>query len=89
MQLVFFFANLFSGIGFTLLAPMILARTDSNSLIFVSLQSAGAIGAVAGGILMSVWGGFKRRVHGVLLGWILFSIFGMLILGIGQGLAVW
>lgn len=89
LQLVFFFANLFSGIGFTLLAPMILARTDSNSLIFGSVQSAGAIGAVAGGILMSVWGGFKRRVHGVLLGWILFSIFGMLILGIGQGLAVW
>jgi MFS transporter, DHA3 family, macrolide efflux protein len=89
LQLVFFFGNLFSGVGFTLLAPMVLARTDSNSLIFGSVQSAGAIGAVAGGILMSVWGGFRRRVHGVLLGWILFSLFGMLFLGIGQGLAVW
>jgi MFS transporter, DHA3 family, macrolide efflux protein len=89
LQLIFFFGNLFSGIGFTLLAPMILARTDSNSLIFGSVQSAGAIGAVAGGVLMSIWGGFKRRVHGVLLGWILFSLSGMLFLGIGQGLAVW
>ncbi len=89
LQLVFFFGNLFSGIGFTLMAPMILARTDSNSLVFGAVQTAGAIGAVAGGILMSIWGGFKRRVHGVLLGWILTSISGMFLLGIGQGLSVW
>jgi MFS transporter, DHA3 family, macrolide efflux protein len=89
LQLVFFFGNLFSGIGYTLLAPMILARTDSNSLIFGSVQSAGAIGMVLGGILMSVWGGFKRRVHGVLLGWIFTSLSGFVLLGIGQGLALW
>ena len=89
LQLVFFFGNLFSGIGFTLMAPMILARTSSDSLIFGAVQTAGAIGAVAGGILMSVWGGFKRRVHGVLLGWMLTSISGMLLLGIGQGLSIW
>ncbi len=89
LQLVFFFGNLFSGIGFTVMAPMILARTDSNSLIFGTVQTAGAIGAVAGGILMSVWGGFKRRVHGVLLGWIISSLAGMALLGIGQGLSIW
>jgi MFS transporter, DHA3 family, macrolide efflux protein len=89
LQLVFFFGNLFSGIGYTLLAPMILARTDSNSLIFGTVQSAGAIGMVLGGILMSVWGGFKRRVHGVLLGWILTSLSGFVLLGIGQGLPLW
>lgn len=89
LQLVFFFGNLFSGIGFTLMAPMILARTSSDSLIFGAVQTAGAIGAVAGGILMSVWGGFKRRVHGVLLGWMLTSISGMFLLGIGQGLSIW
>ena len=89
LQLVFFFGNLFSGIGWTVMAPMILARTDSNSIIFGTVQTAGALGGVAGGILMSVWGGFKRRVHGVLLGWILTSISGMLLLGIGQGLELW
>jgi MFS transporter, DHA3 family, macrolide efflux protein len=89
LQLVFFFGNLFSGIGFTLMAPMILARTDSNSLIFGAVQTAGAIGAVAGGILMSIWGGFKRRVHGVLLGWMLTSISGIFLFGIGQGLSIW
>ena len=55
--------NLFSGIGFTILAPMILARTDSNSLIFGSVQTVGAIGGIVGGMVMSAWGGFKRRVH--------------------------
>lgn len=89
LQLVFFFANLFSGMGWTLMAPMILARSDSNSLVFGTVQTAGAIGGVAGGILMSIWGGFKRRVHGVLLGWILASLSGMVLLGIGQGLALW
>jgi MFS transporter, DHA3 family, macrolide efflux protein len=89
LQLIFLFGNLFSGVGFTLLAPMILARTANDSLTFGMTQSAGAIGGVVGGILMSLWGGFRRRVHGVLLGWMLFALLGFLPLGMGQGLAVW
>ncbi len=88
LQLVFFIGNLFSGIGFTVMAPMILARTDSNSLIFGSVQTAGAIGAIIGGVLMSAWGGFKRRVHGVLAGWAVFGLIAAL-LGIGRDLAAW
>ncbi len=89
LQLVFMFGNLFSGIGWTLFAPMILSRTGNDPLMLASVQSAAAIGGVAGGVLMSAWGGFKRRVHGVLLGWILSSLFGMALLGVGQGLSVW
>ncbi|HMV29536.1 MAG TPA: MFS transporter, partial [Anaerolineales bacterium] len=48
LQMVFFFGNLFSGILFTLLAPMILARTDNNSLMFGTVQTAGAIAGVVG-----------------------------------------
>lgn len=88
LQLIFLFGNLFAGIAFTLIAPMILARTDMNELLFGSVQSAMAIGGIAGGVLMTVWAGFKRRVHGVLLGWI-FASLGMLLLGIGQGLSLW
>jgi DHA3 family macrolide efflux protein-like MFS transporter len=88
LQLVFFIGNLFSGMGFTILAPMILARTDSNSLVFGSVQTAGAIGGVVGGVLMSAWGGFKRRVHGVLAGWAISGIF-FAMLGIGRGLPMW
>ena len=37
---------------------------------------------------MSAWGGFKRRVHGVLGGW-LFSGLGAVLMGLGQALPVW
>jgi len=88
LQLVFFAGNLFAGIGFTVLAPMILSRSGNNSLMFGSAQSAGAIAGLVGGVLMSVWGGFKRRVHGVLFGWIIGGI-GMAIIGFAGGLPIW
>ena len=89
LQLVFFCGNLFAGIAFTVFAPMILARTGNNSVIFGTVQSVGAVGGVIGGVIMSAWGGFKRRVHGVLLGWILASLFGVVVLGVGRSLPLW
>lgn len=88
LQLIFFMGNLFAGIGYAVGAPMILARTDSNTLIFGTVQTAGAIGGVIGGVAMSAWGGFKRQVHGVLIGWIMTGI-GMAIMGFTGGLPVW
>jgi len=88
LQMIFFFGNLFFGIAFTLLAPMVLASTGSNSVVFGAVQSAGAIGGVLGGVIMSTWSGFKRRVNGVLLGWIISSV-GLMLVGAGQGLTIW
>jgi MFS family permease len=88
LQLIFFFGNLFAGIGQTVFAPMVLARTASNSVIFGMVQSAGAIGGVVGALAMSAWGGFRRRVHGVLFGWILASV-AFALVGIGQGPSLW
>ncbi len=88
LQMVFFFGNLFANIAFTTLAPMILARTAQNSLSLGVVESVGAIGGLVGGVIMSVWGGFKRKVHGVLLGWMLASIFSV-VLGVGQTLFIW
>lgn len=88
LQMVFFTGNLFAGISFTVLAPMILSRSGGDSLMFGSVQSAGAIAGVVGGVLMSAWGGFKRRVHGVLLGWIISGI-GTAIIGLEGGLPMW
>jgi hypothetical protein len=68
---------------------MILARTGNNELIFGSVSSAGAIGGFAGGLLMSAWGGPRRRVHGVLFGWALASLLGLVLMGVGQALPVW
>jgi DHA3 family macrolide efflux protein-like MFS transporter len=88
LQMLFFFGNLFSGIGFTLLAPMVLARTDQNSIIFGSVQTAGAVGGVIGGVIMSAWGGFKKRSYGVIVGWLLSGL-SMAALGLQGGLPLW
>jgi len=88
LQLVFMFGNLFAGIGYTMLAPMVLERTSNSAAALGAVQTAGAVGAVVGGIAMSAWGGFKRRVHGVLGGWIISGL-GFAMLGSGQALPVW
>lgn len=88
LQLIFFAGNTFAAIGGVVFAPMILARTDQNSIIFGTVQSTFAVGSILGGIIMSAWGGFKRRVHGVLLGWI-FSGLGIAFLGLGRSIYWW
>ena len=88
LQLLFFAGNLFYGIAMTVVAPMILARTGNNSLALASVQSAAAIAAVAGGVIMSAWGGFKRRAYGVIFGWLLSSL-GMIPFGLGKAVPVW
>jgi hypothetical protein len=67
---------------------MILLRTNNNTVIFGTVNSAAAIGGVAGGLIMSAWGGFKKRTHGVLAGWILAGVFTALF-GFGTGIAFW
>lgn len=89
LQMVFFFINLTATFGFTVAAAMILARTNNDTVILGSVQSAGAVGGVLGGMLLSVWGGPKRRVHGVLLGMIGTSLLNALLMGVGRGLPVW
>jgi hypothetical protein len=88
LQLMFFTGNLLLGIGFTVVAPMVLLRTDHDSVSLGLVQSAGAVGGVVGGVTMSLWGGFRRRVYGVLLGWSLFGLFFMF-MGVGTWLPLW
>jgi len=89
LQLVFFTINLTATLGFTLWSPMLLARTGNNELILGSVQSAAGIGGVAGGLLLSIWGGPKRRIHGVLLGMVFASLLGQMLMGLGQALTIW
>jgi DHA3 family macrolide efflux protein-like MFS transporter len=89
LQTVFMIGNFFATMAYTLLAPMILARTNSNALIFGSVQTAGAVGGVVGGLIMSAWGGTKKKVHGVLSGWFISGLFGVTVMGLGQSLPVW
>lgn len=89
LQLVFLGANLIGAFFFGLLSPLILARTAENAQVLGTVLSASGIGGVAGGLLMSTWGGPKRRVHGVLGGIALSSLLGIVVVGLGQSLPVW
>jgi len=66
--IIFYFIDrVISGIE----SPMILARSGNNTAIFASVHTATGIGGAIGGIVLSIWGGFQRRIHGLLLGTIL------------------
>ncbi|UCE01073.1 MAG: MFS transporter [Chloroflexota bacterium] len=89
IQSVFLVGNFFGSLGYAVFPAMILGRTGNNEAIFASVQSIGALGGLAGGLLISIWGGPKRRVQGVLWGFIIGGLLGQMIQGIGQSLLIW
>ena len=91
LQLIFSLGNLFFGIALSIAAlyPMILLRTNGDSQAVGIVQSAGALSAVLAGIFITVWGRIRRPINVILLGWILSSLFGLMVLGIGQSLIIW
>jgi MFS family permease len=86
--MIFLSLNLILSFSFTLFSPMILARTGDNTIILGSVQAAFGLGGIIGGILMSVWGGPKKRIHGILLGCVLGSL-GTSFFGLGRDLTIW
>jgi DHA3 family macrolide efflux protein-like MFS transporter len=91
IELIFLFGNLFSGIALSVAAlyPMILLRTGNNTEALGLVQSVGALAVVATGIYLSTLGGIKRPVRAILLGWIISSLFGLALLGVGQVITIW
>lgn len=89
LQTVFLLGNMVANLGSAIMAAMILARTASSETALATVQSAAGVGGVLGGVLLSTWGGPRRKVHGVLLGWILSSFFGSVLMGLGQSVWVW
>jgi hypothetical protein len=88
LQTIFLCANVFFAFSFAVFAPMILGRTNNNQMVFGSVQSAFAVGGLIGGVAMSIWGGPKRRINGLLFG-LAFTGIPLGLLGIGQSLPVW
>ena len=81
--------NLFFNLSFVLLSPMILARTGGNELILGSVQSMGAAGGLVGSLLMTAWGGPRRRIYGVLLGWLCLGLLGQMTVGLSRSIPMW
>jgi MFS family permease len=91
VELIFFFGNFFSGIALsvTALYTMVSLRTGGNLEIAGTVQSSGALAAVLVGVFFGLFGKIKKPVRALLLGWILSSLFGLTLLGIGQILSIW
>jgi len=64
LLLVFASFNFLSGLSIPLIAPMVLDMTSART--FGILSSIVGLGMLAGTLVMSVWGGPRRRIHGVL-----------------------
>lgn len=70
-------------------SAMVLARTGGDERALASVQSALGIGAIVGSVVMTVWGGPKKRIHGVLLFTGLSVLTGDLLFGISSDVRVW
>lgn len=89
LQMTFFMLNLTATMASILFSPMILSRTGNNEVILGVVSSFFGVGGVFGGLLMSTWGGPKRRVYGVLFGMLGASLLGEVLMGIGTHTLVW
>jgi hypothetical protein len=87
LQLFFLVGNLLSGMAYVLVVPMVLARNAMDPAALASVRSAGAIGGVLGGLLMTAWGGFRKKTLGVFLGWVATALFGLIAFGAALPLA--
>jgi hypothetical protein len=88
--LIFTGINLFAAITyFGVLPAMILARSHSDQVALGAVESLLGIGGVVGGLLMSLWGGPKDRLKGLLFSCAASFLLGDFLFGIGRTLPVW
>jgi DHA3 family macrolide efflux protein-like MFS transporter len=64
LLIVFALANLFIGLASVLMVPLILSFTSVK--VLGAIGSISASGFLVGGAVMSIWGGPKRRISGIL-----------------------
>lgn len=90
LLVIFTGMNLFAALTyFAILPAMVLARTGRDPLALASVQSANGIAGMMGGAIMSVWGGPRRKIHGVLAGAALSFLAGDLLFAAGRGVPAW
>lgn len=88
MMLGFSLFALPNDISKALYSPMLLARSGGDAQVLGSVSTAAGIGGVLGAIAISIWGGTQRRIHGMLLGFVIAGVFKML-LACGHSLTLW
>ncbi|MBE7384644.1 MAG: MFS transporter [Leptolyngbya sp. SIO1E4] len=59
--------NIINSISLTILPAMLLAHSGNNPRFVGVLFSFFGVGGLLGGVTLSIWGGPKRRIHGLLI----------------------
>ncbi|MFF0149403.1 amino acid adenylation domain-containing protein [Amycolatopsis sulphurea] len=92
--------HVFYTLGFAVITPMLLL--DQPESVMGMALGAGGVGGLAGSVVMGIWGGTKRRTHGMLISMALGSVamvlvgvstvpalivLGMFLVGFGESLA--
>jgi MFS family permease len=86
---LFMVVGVFLAIGATLMAPLVLSATGNDESVLATVQSTGALGGVAGAVILSLWGGTRRRVHNVLMGGVGACLLGVTLLGFSSTFLFW
>lgn len=82
--------NLFAALTyFSILPALILARSGSNKLILASVESALGIGGVVGSLVVSIWGGPRKKINSILFGAAASFLLGDLLFAIGTTKYIW
>jgi DHA3 family macrolide efflux protein-like MFS transporter len=87
--LLFTFSNIGMAFLYPMIDPMILAKTGDNSVILGLVRSAASAGFLVGGLLMSTWGGTKKRIYTILGSFVLQGIFGGIMFGRAWSTPYW
>lgn len=88
LQLLLAAGNFLLVFGIVLRAPLVLARSGGDEVILGQVMGAAGLGGALGGLLLALWGGPRRRILGVLGGWV-GAAAGNAVLGLGRAAAAW
>lgn len=89
LLLVFAGSSFVSSLVAPLITPLILARSGGDTVSLGLVYGVFGGGWFVGGLLMTVWGGPRPRIHGLFGGLILTGLLGWGLLGLGQGVTLW
>ncbi len=82
--------NFFSTLTyFGVMPAMILARTGGNEVALGVVEGALGAAGLAGALLLTVWGGPRRKIHGVLGATAVSFLLGDFLFGVGQSVSAW
>lgn len=90
LLLIFVGINFFAALTyFSVLPAMVLARTGGDEIALGNVMASLGAGGIAGGLLVSTWGGPRPRIHGALACTALSFLLGDTLFALGRSPVAW